>query len=294
LFMRRFVSALLLLSVFSSFSAHAQTKPKVQVPATSRPQAQALVQQLLREGKIMRSRDAKRGMTGYALSVFEGTKIEKFPIRIIGVLESVNGGGDFVLFRATGGTVVKRNSGIVSGMSGSPVYINGKLLGAIAIGFGFPREPIGGITPITEMIQSTLPDPTRARTVAPSGSTKPVRSARLETLTLRPREPLQVAGRNITRVVVSPDRKRMAFLGERRAATMTMHPATMQLQVSGISAAALPRLREKFLPYGLEPVQGGRSFGCRSWGRRRKRRVLIQRLCRVEPSARKWFQAMSI
>ena len=284
-------------SLFSPFLSPAvsQTKPAVQVPAVKPTQAQALVQQLLREGKIMRARDVKRGMTGYGLSVFQGTTLEKFPIEIIGVLESVNGGGDFVLFRVTGGTVIKRQSSIVAGMSGSPVYINGKLLGAISIGFGFPKEAIGGITPITEMIATTLPDPARAKTVATSGATKPAtgnaktsagtnaktisstRYAPTQRLSagridasrislksaqvLRPLQPLKIAGRNVAQVVVSRDLARLAFSGDARHATMTMRPATMLLQVSGVSASSLARLQKVMAPYGLEPIAGGGKFG---------------------------------
>ena len=138
--------------------ALAQTEPDTITPLQPTPEARSLVQQLLREGKIMRAGEAKRGMKGYGLSVFQGTKVERFGIEVLGTLERVNGGGDLVMIRVTDGPVVKRNSGIIQGMSGSPVYINGKLLGAIAIGFGFPKEPIGGITPITQMIEGALPD----------------------------------------------------------------------------------------------------------------------------------------
>ena len=148
----------LLASLIVLRPAPAQTKPTQVTPLQPTPEARALVQQLLKEGKIMRAGDAKRGMKGYGLSVFQGTKVEKFGIEVLGTLERVNGGGDLVMIRVTDGPVVTRQSGIIQGMSGSPVYINGKLLGAIAIGFGFPKEPIGGITPIVQMIQGALPD----------------------------------------------------------------------------------------------------------------------------------------
>ena len=150
-------AALLLISPATQ-TALAQTKPDNPTPLSPKPEAQSLVQQLLREGKVMRPSDAKRGMKGYALSVFQGTKIEKFNVEVLGTLERVQGGGDLVMIRVLDGPVVTRQSGIIQGMSGSPVYINGKLLGAIAIGFGFPKEPIGGVTPITEMIEGALPD----------------------------------------------------------------------------------------------------------------------------------------
>jgi hypothetical protein len=271
-------------ALLTSSAAQAQTKPRVQVPAERRSESQALVQQLLKQGKIMRSSDAKRGMKGYALSVMQGTTIEKFPIEVIGNLEKVMGGGDLVLIRVTGGTVVKRESGIVAGMSGSPVYINGKLLGAIAIGFGFPKEPIGGVTPITQMIETSLPDPSRARVVAPSGASRPAAAAektstqkpaqqttaqRLSALramstqvaVYRPTTPLRVAGRDIARVVVTRDKKRLALAEGPHGTTMTMRPCSLLLQISGMSAASLPRMRQMLEPYGIEPVMGGGTLG---------------------------------
>ena len=189
--------------------AAAQTRPDKVVRAAPPSEAHALVQRLLKEGKIMRSSDVKRGMKGYGLSVFEGTKIEKFPIEVIGNLEKMMGGGDLVLIRVTGGTVVKRSSGIVAGMSGSPVFINGKMLGAIAIGFGFPKEPIGGVTPITQMIENSLPakTPAKSSVKAKTASAKTLASTRAALLSdqiYRPRQPLTIGGKQIARVVVSP------------------------------------------------------------------------------------------
>ena len=117
----------------------AQTKPQTKVPTEETADARSLVQTLLKQGKIIRSSSVKRGMRGIARSVFQGTKIEEFPVEVLGRLERVNGGGDIVLIRVLGGPVVKRQSGIIAGMSGSPVYFNGKMLGAIAFGWGFPK-----------------------------------------------------------------------------------------------------------------------------------------------------------
>ncbi|HEY0075530.1 MAG TPA: SpoIVB peptidase S55 domain-containing protein, partial [Abditibacteriaceae bacterium] len=110
----------------------AQTKPKTNVPTEEKADAKSLVQTLLKEGKIIRSSEIKRGMKGIARSVFQGTTIEEFQVEALGRLERVNGGGDIVLIRVLDGPVVKRQSGIIAGMSGSPVYFNGKMLGAIA------------------------------------------------------------------------------------------------------------------------------------------------------------------
>jgi len=97
------------------------------------------------------SSNLKPGMKGYALTVFQGTKVEKIPIEIIGVLENVTPGENRVIIKV-GGEIVK-NAGIIQGMSGSPVYINNKLAGAISFGWAYGKEPIGGLTPIESMLE---------------------------------------------------------------------------------------------------------------------------------------------
>lgn len=94
------------------------------------------------------------GMTGVGLSVFEGTRIDSFAVTILGVLKGYRPGATLILARAS--SPFLERSGIIAGMSGSPVYIHGKLLGAIAYAWGFNKEPVGGITPIGDML-SLLP-----------------------------------------------------------------------------------------------------------------------------------------
>lgn len=239
----------------------AQTKPALQIPSENPRQANAIVEQLLREGRIIRSSSVKRGMMGYALSVFQGTKIEKFPVVVLGTLERVQGGGDIVLIKVLGGPVVERNSGIVAGMSGSPVYINGKMLGAIALGWPFPKEPIGGVTPITEMIETSLPDPARARPRQSALDTllPPSLNLTREQSTYKPSKPLTIAGHRIARVDVSRDTKRQALQGPVNGATMTLRPVNTVLQVSGFSERSLPLLKQMFEPYQISPVIGPSS-----------------------------------
>jgi hypothetical protein len=94
-----------------------------------------------------------RGLHGVAYTVFEGTQPEAMDVEILGVLRNMRGPGqDMILARLTGAK--PEYTGVVAGMSGSPVYIDGKLLGAIAYRIGqFSKEPIAGITPIAEMLQ---------------------------------------------------------------------------------------------------------------------------------------------
>ncbi|NOZ13218.1 MAG: hypothetical protein GXO69_06170 [Acidobacteria bacterium] len=91
----------------------------------------------------------KKGMKGYGLTVFEGNRIVKFPVEVLGLLQNQTPGENRVLVRC-GGPVVEK-AGIIAGMSGSPVYFDGKLAGAISFGWAFGKEPIGGLTPIENM-----------------------------------------------------------------------------------------------------------------------------------------------
>ena len=90
------------------------------------------------------------GMVGVGLSVFEGTRIDSFPVTILGVLKDNRPGATIILARA--GSSYLERTGIIAGMSGSPVYIHGKLLGVIAYAWAFNKEPVGGITPIGDML----------------------------------------------------------------------------------------------------------------------------------------------
>ena len=92
-------------------------------------------------------------MKGLAYTVFEGTKPETMGVEILGVLRNMNGPkSDMILIRLQGPK--PEYTGVVAGMSGSPVYINGKLVGAIAYKIGsFSKEPIAGVTPIAEMLE---------------------------------------------------------------------------------------------------------------------------------------------
>lgn len=98
------------------------------------------------------------GMKGYGRTVFQGGKIERFNFEVLGVQRNVSPGKNYILVKASGGPLA--DTGILQGMSGSPCYIDGKLVGALSIGFPFEKEPIGGITPIAEMLDQLkdIPD----------------------------------------------------------------------------------------------------------------------------------------
>ena len=95
-----------------------------------------------------------KGMKGYGLTVFEGTKIEKFDVEIIGVMNNIGPGQNLILAQVD--SPVVRRAGVIAGMSGSPIFIDGKVIGALAYAWQFSKEPVAGITPIEEMLKIAL------------------------------------------------------------------------------------------------------------------------------------------
>jgi hypothetical protein len=97
--------------------------------------------------------DVKPGMTGVMYTVFQGDQIQKVDLQVIGVLQNALGPKqDVILVKLLGDQVAE--TGVVAGMSGSPVYFDGKLAGALSLKLGsFTREAIGGVTPISDMLQ---------------------------------------------------------------------------------------------------------------------------------------------
>src|SRR5580658_5847394 len=98
------------------------------------------------------------GMRGVAYTVFQGVKPEAMEVEALGVMHNVNGPkGDIILVRLHGEKV--EYTGVVAGMSGSPVYFDGKLAGALAFRIGeFSKEPIAGVTPIADMLEISALD----------------------------------------------------------------------------------------------------------------------------------------
>src|SRR4030088_556830 len=112
------------------------------------------------------------GMKGTALTVFQGVKPESMDVEVLGVMHNVNGPkGDIILVRLHG--TKPEYTGVVAGMSGSPVYFDGKLAGALPFRIGeFSKEPIAGVTPIEEMLEINALDhrPAPARSNAPAAN----------------------------------------------------------------------------------------------------------------------------
>jgi hypothetical protein len=163
--------------------------------------------------------EVKPGMVGEARTVFQGTAPESFKVRVVSILRNFLPKQDIILVRAEDPRLEK--SGIAAGMSGSPVYVDGKLMGAIAYGWSFAKEPLAGVTPIEFMLAERErpdrppPDPDQAEALAPTPS------APAETTASR------------------------------------LQPVAIPLSVSGASEASLTYLGEALQSFGLHPVRAG-------------------------------------
>ncbi len=100
--------------------------------------------------------DALRpGMKGYGLTVMHGGAIEKFQVEIIDVMKNMSPGMNAILVRCSGLNL--EHTGIIAGMSGSPVFIDNKMIGAIAFGWDSAKDPIGGVQPVRQMLTIPIP-----------------------------------------------------------------------------------------------------------------------------------------
>ena len=171
-----------------------------------------------------------RGQHGTAWTVFEGTAPEAMEVEILGVLkDNLGPGQDMILARLHGPK--PEFTGVVAGMSGSPVYIDGKLIGALAFRIGqFSREPICGITPIELMFQvRDLP----ART--PPEATQPGQTTAALPASI---EPAQLPAASVT------------------SSAGQLQPIATPLAFSGFSTDTISRFGDGFRSLGLEPVAG--------------------------------------
>ena len=135
--------------------------------------------------EIMPLAEVRPGMQGYAYTIFAGDQVEKFDLEVVGIMPNFLGPKQSIILVQLKGPKVE-HTGVVAGMSGSPVYIDGKLVGALSLKLGvFTKEPIGGVTPIEDILHPPMqsasgeisgtgplapPANTSARMGLPSGS----------------------------------------------------------------------------------------------------------------------------
>ena len=190
--------------------------------------------------------EVKPGMVGIGRTVFAGDRIEEFTVHIIGVLKNVVGPNrNIVLARLEGGPLA--HTGVIAGMSGSPVYIDGRLLGAVSYQLGqFPKEPIAGITPIGEMTDATALAPITQGT-RPVAITWPPTSEDL----------LAIWSRDLGRARPFAEGGTTSLLaGDANVLSMAamMRPISVPLVSAGFSPDVLVPLEPAFTARGFVPV----------------------------------------
>ncbi len=195
----------------------------------------------------------KPGLKGYGMTVFEGNTPERFEVEILGVVEGQpNPKQNVILARLSGGKVDRTR--VFAGMSGSPVYVDGKMVGAVAYAFGFASEAIAGITPIGQMLGQLKDVPASDATRATRGdvSFKDLVAAR-GTSAAAPAEFLKriapPAGIPGTAVVsASPELAAMAG--------QTLKPISTPIAFSGIPQSVIDHFAPEFERLGMMPVAG--------------------------------------
>jgi hypothetical protein len=184
--------------------------------------------------------EIRPGMKGTGKTVFAGTRIEDFQVEVIGTLEKVAPQRNLILVRLSGGPLA--TTGVLSGMSGSPVYIGDRLAGAVAYTWGFAREPVAGVTPIQEML--ALEEHDRPAGGARAALPRAAGPAGLEFL----RDPARIAAH-------FADYFRPA--GPDAAPGTGPAPIGTPLLFTGFPQRTIELLAPALRPAGLIPVQGG-------------------------------------
>ncbi|HME36254.1 MAG TPA: SpoIVB peptidase S55 domain-containing protein [Candidatus Sulfotelmatobacter sp.] len=186
------------------------------------------------------------GMRGYALTVFEGVKPESMDVEVLGVLHNVNGPkGDMILVRLHGTKV--EYTGVVAGMSGSPVYLDGKLAGALAFRIGeFSKEPIAGVTPIADMLEINALDKSPAEETAVTKPTVTTAAGK----TAAPGDTVALPG--LTQAGLTQAGSMQDFANYLR-------PIDAPLVFNGFSEETVRRFAGQFASAGVVPVMGAGS-----------------------------------
>jgi len=217
--MRNTVLAFAAFTVFFTLNAIAADTPAAEAPKTT---------QTIPVSQI------HTGMRGVAYTVFEGTKPEPMDVEVLGVLKNMNGPkGDIILVRLHGPKV--EYTGVVAGMSGSPVYFDGKLAGALAFRIGeFSKEPIAGVTPIADMLEINAFDK------SPAGITDAANASSITAAT-------KTSGPGVAR---TPEVQNYANY---------LKPIEAPLVFNGFSEEAVKMFAPQFASAGVVPVMGAGS-----------------------------------
>ena len=188
------------------------------------PAALALAAALSAQTAFFPLKDIKPGMRGTGRTIFVGNRIDEFQVEILGVLDNIGPKESIILARLSGGPL--EHTGVMQGMSGSPVYIDGKLVGAVALAFPFAKDPIAGIRPIEDMVRT---------------------SPALASLPHQQRPLVALADKDLTHLLPKPA---SATAGEER-----MVDIATPLSFGGFTRGTLDAFAPQLRALGLEPRQ---------------------------------------
>lgn len=199
---------------------------------------------------VMPLSQIKPGMTGYAKTVFSGTKITPFEISVIGVLPRKTSPKNLIVIEVKD-EYVRAHGGIAAGMSGSPVYIDGKLIGAIGYGWTFADSNLGMVTPIEEMVQAM-----EWKDEIPDFKIPPVPLEKPLSADVKPKP----ATKDKTAQKAKNDKKPEAAGAPKLPAEGKLEKKMMPLMVDGISERMSKRLEKQFgvevVPFGTKAEAG--------------------------------------
>jgi SpoIVB peptidase S55 len=200
-----------------------------------------------KDPRLFALEELRPGMKGVAKTVFSGTETEEFGVEILGVLPGFPGPRQSAIIARLSGSNVEK-TGVFAGMSGSPVYVDGRLVGAIAFSFPFSKEPIAGITPIKQMIdifeKGKVDETQRPR--AP----RLVSFSQLAATEWLPNLPKQSVTATSLIAPVSSGSPLVPLMGQQ------MTPIATPVVFSGISQESLSLFASQLISNGLLPVSG--------------------------------------
>jgi len=191
-------------------------------------------------------KDLRPGMKGIGRTVMVGTELEEFGAEVLGVMRDVSPGRDMVLCRLTGCDLER--AGIIQGMSGSPIYIDGKLLGAVAFAWEFAKDPIAGVTPFQQTVQYVRANDRRLAAEALDGAEEGATHASRGTL------PTAIDLFQDEDLTSGLSNGPLAVSGGGAAGMM---PIATPLAATGFSPRALSMLETRLRPLGMAPMSGG-------------------------------------
>jgi hypothetical protein len=201
----------------------------------------------VRDARLFPLEDVRAGMKGVGRSVFSGTETQEFGVEILGVLEGYPAPRQSaIIARLTGANVEKTR--VFAGMSGSPVYIDGKLVGAVAFAFPFAQEPIAGITPIKQMID--IFERSSGSAAPRSVSLRTYSFAKLASTDWTAELPKSSIASTSLLAPVSAGSPLLPFIGQQ------MTPIATPVVFNGVTAEALARFAPQLQAGGLMPVAG--------------------------------------